>query len=282
MLTTRRDVRVLGADDLDDFLELSARDPVANVFSEHRARATRLTPRWLGGEVWGRFSGDELTAALHVGANLVPVCASAGDAEVFAAYAVEHGTPPVATLVGRREPVEAFWGVMAPHWPSPREQRWEQPHLETADEPLVTPDPRVRRTRPEELDTLYPACVAMYTEEVGISPETGSGGALYRTRVQQLVSRGWSFSRIDDGAVVFKAEVASVSPYAAQIQGVWVAPERRGEGLGTAGTAAVVAAVRREIAPVASLYVNAWNTPARRAYEAVGFTETGTFATVMF
>lgn len=238
--------------------------------------------RSLGGEVWGRFAGDGLTAALHVGANLVPVCASAADAEAFAEYAVEHRTPPVATLVGRREPVEAFWSVMADHWPAPREQRWVQPHLEIDTDPAVAADPRVRRTRPQELDTLYPACVAMYTEEVGISPESGSGGALYRTRVQQLISRGWSFSRIEDGAVVFKAEVASVSPYAAQIQGVWVAPERRGEGLGAAGMATVVATVRRDIAPVVSLYVNSWNTPARRAYETVGFCETGTFATLMF
>jgi len=37
-----------------------------------------------------------------------------------------------------------------------------------------------------------------------------------------------------------------------------------------------------EIAPTVSLYVNDHNIPARRAYEAVGFRETATFATVMF
>ena len=42
------------------------------------------------------------------------------------------------------------------------------------------------------------------------------------------------------------------------------------------------AALRREIAPVASLYVNEWNTPARRAYERVGFRESARFSTVMF
>jgi predicted GNAT family acetyltransferase len=36
------------------------------------------------------------------------------------------------------------------------------------------------------------------------------------------------------------------------------------------------------VAPVVSLYVNEWNTPARRAYEKVGFRETARFATVMF
>jgi predicted GNAT family acetyltransferase len=46
--------------------------------------------------------------------------------------------------------------------------------------------------------------------------------------------------------------------------------------------AAVVAAALRDIAPVVSLYVNDHNTPARRAYEAVGFEQSGVFSTIMF
>ena len=122
----------------------------------------------------------------------------------------------------------------------------------------------------------------MYTEEVGVSPEYGGGADLYRARVTQLINRGWSFARFDQGRVVFKAEVACATPYAAQIQGVFVPPDRRGEGLATAGMAAVANIVRREIAPVVSLYVNEWNTSARAAYEKVGFRETARFATVMF
>ena len=87
----------------------------------------------------------------------------------------------------------------------------------------------------------------------------------------QLISRGWSFARFESGRLVFKAEVACASPYAAQIQGVYVPPDRRGEGLAVAGMAAVVELVQRQIAPTVSLYVNDWNVPARRAYERVGF-----------
>src|SRR5215213_10634336 len=65
-----------------------------------------------------------------------------------------------------------------------------------------------------------PACVAMYTEEVGVDPEVEGGAPIYRSRVRQLIGLGWSFARIEDGRVVFKAEVAHATPYAAQIQGV--------------------------------------------------------------
>ncbi|WP_182526229.1 GNAT family N-acetyltransferase [Nocardioides dongkuii] len=281
MLTTRHGVRPLAAGDLDAFLELVALDPVVNVFADYRARTTNLEPRWLGGEMWGRFVGGELVAACHVGANLVPVQATADDARTFAERALTRGRT-VSTIVGPHEPVRELWHAVAASWGRPREARWEQPHLEIRDAPLVAPDPAVRRTTRADMDELYPACVAMYTEEVGVSPEHGGGTDLYRARVTQLVNRGWSFARFDDGRLVFKAEVACASPYAAQVQGVWVPEDRRGEGLAVAGMAAVVELVRREVAPVVSLYVNDWNNPARRAYESVGFRETARFSTIMF
>jgi GNAT superfamily N-acetyltransferase len=281
VLTTRHGVRPLGAADLEAFLALTARDPVVNVFADHRARTTNLEPRWLGGEMWGRFDGGDLVAACHVGANLVPVEATADDARAFAERALTRSRS-VSTIVGPHEPVEVFWNTVAGSWGRPRELRWRQPHLAIDSAPLVQGHPEVRRTTRADLDLLYPACVAMYTEEVGVSPELGGGAELYRARVQQLISRGWSFARFDAGRLVFKAEVACASPHAAQVQGVYVPPDRRGEGLAVTGMAAVVELVRAEIAPTVSLYVNEWNVAARRAYERVGFRETTRFSTVMF
>ena len=130
-----------------------------------------------------------------------------------------------------------------------------------------------------DLDLLYPACVAMYTEEVGVSPEQGPG---YRGRVAQLVSRGWAFARIERGEVIFKAEVGAATPAACQVQGVWVHPDRRGEGIAAPAMAAVVELALRTVAPVVTLYVNAHNTSARAVYDRVGFERTATFATVLF
>ncbi|HCB04489.1 MAG TPA: GNAT family N-acetyltransferase [Nocardioides bacterium] len=281
MLTTRHGVRPLGTPDLDAFLALTSRHPVVNVFADHRARTTNLEPRWLGGEMWGRFEDGDLVAACHVGANLVPVEATPDDARAFAERAMTRSRS-VSTIVGPHDAVEVFWNTVSSAWDRPRELRWHQPHLEIDRAPAVEGHPDVRRTTRWDLDSLYPACVAMYTEEVGVSPEVGGGAELYRARVQQLISRGWSFARFEGDQLVFKAEVACASPYAAQIQGVFVPPDRRGEGLAVSGMAAVVDLVRREIAPTVSLYVNEWNTPARRAYERVGFRESARFSTVMF
>lgn len=281
MQTTRQGIRALGTPDLDAFVALAEQDPVVNVFALYRAHTTSLEPRWLGGEVWGRFLDGELVAACHVGANLVPVQAGADDARAFAERAMARGRS-VSTIVGPHEAVQVLWGSLSQGWGRPREIRWLQPHLVIDGPPLVQSDNLVRRTTRQDLEALYPACVAMYTEEVGISPELGGSSDLYRARVTQLTSRGWSFARFEGGRVIFKAEVACATRNAAQIQGVWVPPDRRGEGLAIAGMAAVVDYVQAEIAPTVSLYVNEWNEPARRAYRTVGFRETTRFSTVMF
>jgi predicted GNAT family acetyltransferase len=274
-------VHVLGPDDLPAALDLLARDPVTNVFADYRARITQLDQRWLGGQMWGYVEDGELVSLCHVGANLVPVAATPAACAAFAARALTRRRAS-ATIVGPRAEVEMLWDHLGPRWGTPRDERWDQPHLQTSTPSPVEPDPLVRRTTSEETDVLYPACVAMYTEEVGVSPEVDGGRNLYRARVSQLVGRGWSFSRIEDGRVVFKAEVACATPYAAQIQGVYVDPARRGEGLCTRGMAAVVRTTLAEIAPTVALYVNAHNVAARAAYERVGFQQTGTFSTLMF
>ncbi len=281
MVRTSQSLRVLGPGDVGPALEVIATDPVANVFADYRTRITQLDPRWLGGEMWGWYDGDRLASLCHVGANLVPVNASPAACEAFAERAVRT-SPRSSTIVGPHDAVARLWSALEEHWPHPREFRWDQPHLVARHAPAVPRDPLVRRTTKHEVDALYPACVAMYTEEVGISPEHDGGRDLYRARVNQLVGRGWSFSRIEGGRVLFKAEVACATPSACQIQGVYVDPELRGQGLATAGMVTVVDLCLREIAPVVSLYVNAHNQPARSAYERAGFEQAGTFSTIMF
>lgn len=270
----------MGPPDLAAALRVLEADPVRNVFAEYRSRITQLDQRWLGGQMWGYVEDGTVVSLCHVGANLVPVQASPDACAAFAARALTQRRLS-STIVGPRDAVTNLWAGLSQSWGPARDERWDQPHLELATSPTVAPDPLVRRTEPHQIDDLYPACVAMYSEEVGVSPEADGGRNLYRARVSQLVNRGWSFSRIENGRVLFKAEIACATPYACQVQGVYVDPSRRGEGLCTSGMAAVVEIARAEIAPTVALYVNAHNAPARAAYGKVGFTQTATFSTLM-
>ena len=173
-----------------------------------------------------------------------------------------------------------LWDILEPAWGPARDLRPSQPLMIADTPPGIESDVGVRRVRADEIEKLLPASIAMFTEEVGISPVAGDGGALYRSRVTELVQAGRSFARFDGDRVVFKAEVGAVTTAACQIQGVWVHPEWRGHGLGTSGTAALAAAVVAS-GRIASLYVNSYNTVARATYARIGFEQVGTFATIL-
>jgi predicted GNAT family acetyltransferase len=274
-------LRLLDNRDRDEVIELCDRDPVVNVFISSRVREAGLDPARLGGQLWGYQSGGRLGSLCYAGANLVPVAATPPAITAFAGRARLLGRR-CSSIVGPAQDVLSLWEMLRPYWGRPREIRPMQPVMAISGPPQVVPDARVRRVRPDELDILLPASVAMFTEEVGVSPVGADGGSAYRARVNELIGLGRAFARIEDGQVVFKAEIGSVTPLACQVQGVWVRPELRGRGLAEAGMAAVVEEALRNVAPVVSLYVNDFNRPARAAYRRVGFTDTATFASVLF
>jgi predicted GNAT family acetyltransferase len=274
-------VRVLDDRDLSAVLEALHRDPVANVFVQSRVEAVGLQPWRLGAELWGYQSDGLLTGLAYAGANLVPICGDDRALRAFADRARRQGRR-CSSIVGPAGLVGPIWSALQDAWGPGRDVRPCQPLMVADVVPDVAPDAGVRRVRPDEIDVLLPASIAMFTEEVGVSPIAGDGGTLYRSRVAELVQAGRSFARIDDGRVVFKAEVGAVTAAACQIQGVWVAPELRGRRLSVAGMAAVVTECLASIAPAVSLYVNDYNAPARRAYERVGFRQVGSFMSVLF
>ncbi|MEU6712770.1 GNAT family N-acetyltransferase [Nonomuraea sp. NPDC046802] len=273
--------RVLDDSDRDEVLALLDTDPVANVFVSSRVRAVGLNPARLGGQMWGFGPRGGLVSLCYAGANMVPVNAGPEAVHAFADRARKQGRR-CSSIVGPVDAVSLLWERLEPYWGRPRAIRWAQPVMAISRRPPVPADPLVRRVRPDEFDILLPASVAMFTEEVGISPNLGDGGALYRTRVAELIRIGRSYARIENGKVVFKAEVGAVTPHACQIQGVWVAPELRGRGHAVAGMAAVVEAAMDCFAPVVSLYVNDYNRSARAVYRKVGFHEVDTFMSVLF
>ncbi|MDX3341100.1 GNAT family N-acetyltransferase [Streptomyces sp. ME02-6979.5a] len=281
-MLTQTTTRVLEPSDLGAALAILESEPVANAFVTSRVQVAGLDPWRLGGEMWGWYADGRLRSLCYSGANLVPICAGPEAVRAFADRARRAGRR-CSSIVGPAEPTTQLWRLLEPSWGPAREVRGNQPLMVTGSLSAdVTPDPLVRRIRKDETEILMPACVAMFTEEVGISPLAGDGGLLYQARVAELIGTGRSFARIDDGKVVFKAEIGAATAQACQIQGVWVAPEHRGKGLSETGMAAVLRYALADVAPVVSLYVNDYNTPARKAYRRVGFREVGAFMSVLF
>jgi predicted GNAT family acetyltransferase len=258
--------------DLDPF----AAAPVAERVAAHSISSLRAD-----GRILGYGSRRHLEALCWVGSNLIPVLAAPDAVAAFADLLVGEDRM-CSSIVGRADAVLGLWSRLRAQWGPARAVRPNQPLLVTDAAPPTPKDPEVRRVRPGEIDLLFPAAVAMYTEEVGVSPLAENGGRAYRRRVADLVRAGRAYARFLGGRVVFKAELAIVTRRTAQIQGVWVAPEWRGRGIATPAVAAVVQDALTRVAPTVSLYVNDFNVPARQVYARCGFRPAGTLATVLF
>lgn len=274
-------VRPVSAEDVEQLLRLFARDPIAHCFVESRVHIAGVDPWKLGGEILGYYKDGQLASALFSGANLVPIEASPAAIAAFADY-LRPRLRRSSSMLGRAEEVLDLWRLLEPAWGAARAVRDVQPLMAISSNGPIAPDPEVRCIRLDELDAYLPAAIDMFTEEIGVSPVAGGNTLAYRSRCADLIRTGRSFGRVRDGLVEFKAEVGAVSPFVCQVQGVWVDPSLRGRGISIPGMAAVVAAARARFSPTVSLYVNDFNTPARKAYLAVGFEQVGTFATVLF
>ena len=274
-------IRQLGESERAVVEKILDRDPFAGAQIAERVAAHGLNWWRSDGRVFGYGPSRRVESLIWSGAHLVPVCATPAS---VAAFADMLGAEPriCSSIIGRSEAVLDLWDRLGGHWGRARDIRPNQPLLVAYEDPPIAPDPAVRLVRPNEVDQLFPAAVAMYTEEVGVSPLLDDGGRGYRRRIAELVKGKRAYARFVGDRVVFKAELAIVTKRTTQVQGVWVDPEYRGRGLASAAMATVVRDALRRVAPTVSLYVNDYNTAARHVYARCGFRGEGSFATVLF
>jgi predicted GNAT family acetyltransferase len=274
-------VRQLGETERGSVERLLDADPYGASQVAERIAARGLAWWRADGRIFGYGSRRHVESLCWLGGHLTPVLATPPAVAAFAErIAAEERT--CSSIVGRADAVLDLWSRLSVHWGPARDVRPNQPLLVATAPPSIAPDPAVRLVRPEEADALFPAAVAMYSEEVGVSPILDDGGRGYRRRVTDLVRGRRAYARFVDGEVVFKAELAVVTRHTAQIQGVWVDPRWRGKGIAAPALATVMHDALDRVARTVSLYVNDYNEAARRAYAKCGFKPTGAFATVLF
>jgi ribosomal protein S18 acetylase RimI-like enzyme len=251
---------------LDQILSFCAKDPVERVFLEDVAR------RGLG-----RFTavaGDSgLTALCHVGSNIVP---SGEGCEAFAEVAAA-GTARM--LIGEERAVSELWEAARPQLPPPREDRPGQP-VYVIEEPPEAGDTALVPATPDDLELLVPACAAAHFEEIGIDPLARDPESFHwRTRMQIEDGRSWLWR--ENGTILFKAEASAWTPYAVQLQQVWVDPSVRLRGYAQRGMRDLCRLLLERL-PVVCLFVRAENTPAIRVYEAIGMRRTISYRSLIF
>ena len=251
---------------LEQILDFCAAEPVERVFLEDVAR------RGLG-----RFSGVEeegrLVGLCHVGANVVP---SGEECGRFAGPALDGRARMV---IGEERAVGQLWDAIRERMPPPRDDRPRQPVYELR----MPPDPGetgLRAAGPGDLELLVPACAAAHEEEIGIDPlARDPEGFRWRTRSQIEEGRSWIWA--ENGTILFKAEASAWTPHAVQLQQVWVDREVRGRKNAQRGLRDLCRLLLERV-PTVCLFVRPENTPAIRAYEAIGMQRTISYRSLIF
>ena len=274
-------VRALGSADRDEALEFLARSPVENLFLASKVATYGIDRRRLG-NVYAYQRGGEVSALMLDGGTVFVAGFDPGALPAFVGQLgpVRRCTsilgPAISVLglhLGLTERWRGSWGPVA-------NIRARQPLMLLDSEPKVAADERVRRLTVDDYASYLDASVHMYTDEIGSSPfKYGSG---YERFVRQRLVEGDAYGIVDErDTVIFKADLGPKLGGQAQLQGVWVDPELRGQGLSVPALSGMLHLAMRRF-PRISLYVNDFNTPAIRAYERLGFVEVGALATVHF
>jgi predicted GNAT family acetyltransferase len=181
-------------------------------------------------------------------------------------------------ILGEKERVGRFWDYYATDEEAPRllcremllEQRW----------PVAVQDEvkGLRLATAEDLELVMPVQAEMAYEESGVNPlERDPEG--FRRRCARRIEMGRVWVWVEEGRLIFKADIISETPEVIYLEGVWVNPSERGKGYGLR----CMSQLGRELLARAgslSMLVNERNSKALSLYRRAGYKLRGCYDTI--
>jgi ribosomal protein S18 acetylase RimI-like enzyme len=152
-------------------------------------------------------------------------------------------------------------------------------HIEVR-ETIATGDPQGLVTVPsmDQLVAFAQASFDAFSEEIGYPPAPRPLDADYLSQWSRRAAGGLVLGSWEDDRCVFRAEVRPVVGMTAEVRGLWLVDELRGQGHALAFLRDLISVVGTRIAPRVQVLVDRANEPAVRLYERAGLDRVGTLA----
>ena len=191
---------------------------------------------------------------------------------------VAQGQQDAHVILGEKEAVARFWEDYAPAGQAPRlfcrellfEQRWPVP----AREPVGG----LRLATLEDLLHVMPVHAAMAYEESGVNPiDVDLNG--FRMRCARRIEHGRVWVLVEEGNLLFKADIASDTPECVYLEGVYVDPAVRQRGVGLRCLSQLGRNLLERTKSVSAL-VNEQNLAAQALFQKGGYKLRGLYDTV--
>ena len=228
----------------------------------------------------GTFFGCHNAAGLLVGVALIghAIFIDARSDEALRRFAkLAHAFPRAHMLMGEKELIERFWRFYAPDQEPNhricREVLFELNDQSTRHEYVAN----LRIARLSDLARVVPVHAAMAFEESGVHPmQTDAEG--FRRRCQRRIEQGRTWVLVEQNQLIFKAEIVSETPEATYLEGLYVHPAHRGQGVGSKCVAQLTRGLLDRTKSI-SLLVNEERRQAQAFFRKLGFVSRGCYDT---
>ena len=258
---------VLTEIDRDEILEFLAMRPLHTVIMTGWILDRGVTSSMHRGVFYGcRNSLGQLEGVGLIGRTTMFETRTARAAAALGEVGRQLGT--LETVFAEPESLDVFWNNYAS--PSLQPRLKCHARLYECAGPVCAAD-ETEELRPatlDELDQIEAAHAKMVREETGIDPFQKDRKG-FRQRCADRIRAGRVWVSMREGQVIFKADIVTETPHVVYLEGIWLSPALRGQGLGRCFlntlTKAVVSSGRS-----VSFFVNERNVRATRLYAGLG------------
>jgi GNAT superfamily N-acetyltransferase len=269
-------IHALSADDQAEVLAFLCERPVHTVFMAGFIRDNGLVSDFNRGTFYGcRDRTGKLQGVALIGhATLVE--ARPGAMAAFAQLA--QCSTSTHMILGERDKVARFWNHYSNSGQTPRRICRELLFELRQPLPLREPVAGLRVASPDDLEILLPMYGQMVSSESGINPaEVDSEG--FRKRWLRRVEQGRVWVWIEDGRLIFNADIMCDTPDCIYLEGIYVDPTERGKGYGLRCLSQLSRSLLQRTKSLC-LLLNEQRQEAQAFYEKAGFTLCGYYDTI--
>ncbi len=271
------DAEPLTEDNQQEVLKFLSRRPVNTVILAGWIRDHGIESPLHRGTFYGsRDANGDLVGVAMIGRNLLFEAFTDEAIEAFAKCARE--CPEVRMLFAEEKKLVKFWRHFRGETPMPQISRHR---LIRSGGPIDDDVEMVNgmsiATR-DELDQIVSAHAEMVLAETGVDPLVADAEG-FRMRCAQRVDQGRVLVWVNDGELIFKTDIVSVTPKAIYLEGLWVNPNERGNGY----SPRCLASVCRQFLSGSNTicgFVDVDHAFYNSLYRKVGFTEVDEYAKI--
>lgn len=223
-------VHALTEDERNEVLAFLAERPLHTVCIAGLIRDNGIVSPHNRGTFYGcRNSEGRLEGVALIGHHTLVEARTRRAIQEFALVAHVH--PRIHLILGESEMVEQFWNDYADEGQEMRLACRELLFDVRQAVAIQGDECKLRLAAPEDLELLVPVHAAMAEAESGVNPLSVDPDG-FRQRYLRRIEMNRVWVLIEDGRLLFKAEIQADTPDVVYLEGVWVCPQERGTGRG--------------------------------------------------